>query len=126
MERLYAQTVNKRDKNNLIPIIRKWIRPDCKMIVTDEWKPYKILTKLGYKHETIKHKENFVSQSNPEVHTQTIENRWGVIKAKMKKRGKFSRDLFTMQLKEIIWRILNKNLIQEKLLEIIKKYSYDV
>lgn len=122
--RLYAQYVSKRDRTNLIPIILKWIKPTSIMVVTDEWKPYKVLSKLGYNHKSVKHKDNFVCQDNPLIHTQTIENRWGIMKGKMKKRGRFSRELFSLQLKEIIWRILNKDLIQEKLLEIIKKNVY--
>jgi len=122
--RLYAQVVKKRDRETLIPIITRWIRPTCLMVITDEWRPYQILSKLGYHHESIKHKDNFVRKDNKLVHTQTIENRWGLIKGRMKKRGRYSRESFDLQIKEIVWRILNKDLIREKLLEIIAKYNY--
>ena len=97
---------------------------NLQMVITDEWRPYQILSNLGYNHQTIQHKDNFVRQDNPLIHTQTIENRWGIIKSKMRKRGKFSRNNFHLQLKEIIWRILNKDFIQEELLEIVVKYNY--
>jgi len=90
------------------------------MVVSDEWRSYTQLQKLGYNHQTIKHKENFVDPQDPQIHTQTIENRWGQLKTLMKKRGKFSRISFPEKIKEMSWRIMNRMNIQEKLLEVIK------
>ena len=98
--RFFAQVVSKRDRSNLIPIITRWIRPNCKMIITDEWKPYKVLKKLGYNHESVKHKDNFVRQDNPIIHTQTIERRWGMIKSKIKKEEDFQGNLSIYKLKK--------------------------
>ena len=53
---------------------------DCQFLISDEWRAYKDLKKLGYNHETIKHKDNFVDKENKIVHTQTIENRWDRLK----------------------------------------------
>ena len=73
---------------------------------------------------TVKHKKNFVDPNNSLIHTQTIENRWGQIKGMMKKRGKVSRTLFCDKVQEIVWRIMNKEHIKAKLLEIIRYNSY--
>jgi len=64
-----------------------------------------------------------VHPENPEIYTQTIENRWGLIKSIMKKRGRISRENFGLRLKEISWRIANKMNIQHKLLKIILHYN---
>ena len=58
---------------------------------------------------------------DPQIHTQTIENRWGQIKAMMKKNGRISRAEFSKKLKEITWRINNRDVIQQEMLEILKR-----
>ena len=123
--RLFVEIVEKRDANTLIPIINRWINKDCQFLISDEWRAYKGLKKLGYNHETIKHKDNFVDKENKIVHTQTIENRWGQIKGLMKKRGKMSRINFNIKIKELTWRITNRMNIQEKMLETIKQFNFE-
>jgi len=78
---------------------------------------------MNYNHRTVNHSKNFVDPLHPEIHTQTIENRWGQLKALMKKNGRTSREQFPEKLKEFTWRINYKNDIQQKMLEIIKKVN---
>ena len=123
--KLFIQVVQNRKAETLIQIITKWISKETRLLLSDEWRAYAKLKSLGYNHMTIKHKDNFVDPNDPEVHTQNIENRWGVIKGFMKKHGRVSRISFSTRLKEIIWRIKNKNNSQRKLLEILVKQIHD-
>ena len=122
-DRLIVEIVDKRDSRTLIPIIQRWVNLDTFLVVSDEWRSYKQLRKLKYNHCSVNHSKNFVDKENNQIHTQTIENRWGQIKSLLKKRGRISRTKFYEKLKETTWRITNKNNIQEKMLEIIVKYS---
>jgi len=69
----------------------------------------------------VKYLENFVNLENPKIYTQTIENKWSLIKGIMKKRGRISRVRFVLKLKKNSWRIMNKKNIHDRLLEIILK-----
>jgi len=121
--RLLVEVVEKRNAKTLIPIIKKWISVDSKYVISDEWRSYNKLRDLKYNHHKVNHSKNFVDQENPLIHTQTIENRWGQIKAIMKKRGRISRISFPEKLKEITWRIANKNAIQSNLLKVILHFN---
>ena len=122
--KLLVEVVEKRNAPTLLPLIQKWISKESLYVISDEWKPYKRLKKLEYNHICINHSKQFVLPSNPQIHTQTIENRWGQIKSLMRKSGRISRFLFPKKVKEITWRINIKDNIQAKLLEIILKYNY--
>ncbi|KAF0989423.1 hypothetical protein HZS_3051 [Henneguya salminicola] len=56
-------------------------------IISDGWKAYTQLNQYGYDHEVIIHSEDFVHPDNPEIHTQPVENMWGVIKRFIRKHG---------------------------------------
>ena len=115
--RLFVQIVPNRIAKTLIAIILKWVSKETRLLLSDEWKAYRSLEDLGFNHKTIKHKDNFVDPNNSEIHTQNIENRWGIIKGLMKKRGKISRISFDEKIKEIIWRISYKKNLQKELLK---------
>lgn len=61
----------RRDKATLIPIIEKEILPG-RTIISDEWKPYKVLENKGYNHLTVNHSKNCVDSLTGD-NTQTIE-----------------------------------------------------
>ncbi|KAF0986392.1 hypothetical protein HZS_7992 [Henneguya salminicola] len=56
-------------------------------IISDGWNAYTQLNQYGYGHEVIIHSENFVHPDDAEIHTQTVENMWGVIKRVLRKHG---------------------------------------
>ena len=97
--RLIVELVDKRDSKTLIPIIQKWVHVNTSCIISDEWKSYNQLKKLKYNYEKVNHSKNFVSKENPQVHTQTIENRWGQLKSLLSKRGRISRTKFSDKIK---------------------------
>ena len=100
--KLFIQVVQNRKAETLIQIITKWISKETRLLLSDEWRAYAKLKSLGYNHKTIKHTDNFVDPNDPEVHTQNIENRSGVIKGFMKKHGRVSRISFSARLRDYL------------------------
>ena len=49
-------------------------------IYTDSWKGCKNLKNIGYQHEMVCHKTNFLNPQNKLVHTQTVELTWRWLK----------------------------------------------
>ena len=45
-------------------------------IISDCWKAYDTLGREGYEHPRVNHSINFVSQDNPQIHTNRIESTW--------------------------------------------------
>ena len=92
--------VKRRDAATLLPIIKRnaTIGSD---IHSDEWRAYRQLKNLGYKHFTVNHKENFV---NPKTgkHTQLVECLWNVNKKKIPNhiRGKSCNKLQSYQVQQ--------------------------
>jgi len=121
--RLFAQVVEQRNADTLIPIIVKYIRHDTELIVSDEWKSYSSLT-VEFNHQSVKHKIHFVDPNDRRIHTQTIENRWGQMKRMMKKHGRVLRTDFHVRLKDMVWRIQNHKDIQNKILKIINSNNF--
>ena len=80
---------DKRDKETLIPLIKKYIRPGS-IIYSDAWGAYRELNTHGYSHHVINHSENFV---NGTIHTQNIERVWRDIKEWIKRPGMRSKYL---------------------------------
>ena len=74
-KKIFMVRVPRRNKETLLPIIHKFIKPGT-LIVSDEWKAYWDLSEQGYEHESVCHKNNFVSPTDSRVHTQNIEISW--------------------------------------------------
>ncbi|KAH7822170.1 putative Uncharacterized transposase-like protein [Monocercomonoides exilis] len=70
----FVMIVPDRSASTLIPIIQKHILPHS-TIMSDEWKAYSSLSRLGYNHLTVCHKREF---NDEETHacTNTIEGLW--------------------------------------------------
>ncbi|XP_056101379.1 uncharacterized protein LOC130080107 [Rhinichthys klamathensis goyatoka] len=63
--------VERRSRNHLLPIIRRHVRQGS-TILSDEWRPYRALSSLGYTHYSVNHSRWFVDP-NHGGHTQNIE-----------------------------------------------------
>ncbi len=61
----------------LLPQIQEHVEPST-MIYSDEYATYKSLTRLGYSHEVVKHKNMQYRKGN--AYTNTIEGFWGQLK----------------------------------------------
>jgi len=62
----------RRDKETLIPLIRKYIRPGS-IMMSDCWAAYSSLSQLGFTHHQINHSNNFVDPGDATIHIQCVE-----------------------------------------------------
>lgn len=72
-----AHVVDDAKTNTLIPHIQHDVAVGT-MVNSDSWRSYKVLPKLGYKHESLNHKYN--EYVRDEHHTNTIEGFWSHLK----------------------------------------------
>jgi transposase len=75
--KITAKAVTDTSKFTVIPMIRKYVSPQA-MVYTDENATYRVVNKLGYKHESVSHKKDEWVRGN--VHTNTIEGFWSLVK----------------------------------------------
>ena len=77
-----------RTKNVLVEAIKKYILPGS-IVYSDMWKGYDTIGTLdyGYTHRRVNHSKEFVSSSDPSVHTQNVERLWRDLKEWIKKPG---------------------------------------
>lgn len=66
--------VEKRNRTTLFRAITEWIKPGS-IIISDCWRAYKGLDKLGYTHITVNHQIGFVNPDNGAC-TNRIEGLW--------------------------------------------------
>ena len=107
-----------RTSATLIPLITRNIDVNCTALLSDMFRSYNPLRTLGYEHYMVNHSRNFVDPNAAFVvppnrrrlrrqianfpvivHTQTIENLWGRIKRRLRRRGGLNR----LWLQEMIW-----------------------
>src|SRR4051812_35802252 len=88
--KLMLSIVKKRNKKTLDFLIKKHVRPTIGLICSDEWSAYKHLKLTGYNHKSVKHATNFINPNDPNVHSQTIERTWGILKTIKRKIGRFN------------------------------------
>lgn len=63
----------------LQPIIRKHVKDDS-VLISDEWHGYRNLDKY-YDHHVVDHgKKQYVNYENSEIHSNSIEGFWGILK----------------------------------------------
>ena len=86
---------NKRDKETLIPLIKKHVKPGTE-IHTDGWAAYKGLEREGYVHEKVNHSKRGVGRFKDPItgaHTNTIEGSWKHFKYQLTDAGYKTDDL---------------------------------
>ena len=103
---IVAQIVERRTAKVLWPIITSHVAQGS-LIKSDEAQVYKKAVNLGFCHETCCHKKEFVSPTG--IHTNTIENVWSNLKAKMKQvRGSQGDNMISLRLDEYLYRYNRK------------------
>ena len=75
-----------RSGDVLVDHIKKYIAPGL-VIYSDMWKGYDSLGKIGYTHHQVNHSKEFVSTSDPTIHTQNIERLWRDVKEWIQRPG---------------------------------------
>ncbi|CAC5422633.1 unnamed protein product [Mytilus coruscus] len=99
----YMELVPKRNKETLLPIIQRIVKPGS-IVYSDQWRAYnKIQDELNLEHAVVNHSLNFVD-SETGVHTQTIESYWAKAKYKVKEMNGVSSDALPSYLDERMWR----------------------
>ena len=93
-------TVEHRDEDTLLPIIKKWIKPGT-LIISDCWKAYSKLNLNGYFHETVNQSEEYVNSNR--FHTNKIEGHWRQMKASLSSHGR-RKFHYSYYLAEFLWR----------------------
>ena len=68
--RAIVKSVPNTSARELLPRIAEWVLPDA-LINSDEWLPYRRLTAMGYRHETVPHGQRIYVIGD--THTNTIE-----------------------------------------------------
>ncbi|XP_059361248.1 uncharacterized protein LOC132098949 [Carassius carassius] len=94
--------VERHSRNHLLPIIRQHIR-QVSTILSDEWRSYRALSNLGYRHYSVNHSRYFVDP-NHGGHTQNIERAWLTYKSQIwRMRGNRTEKLLKEHLCFIEW-----------------------
>ena len=74
---IYTEVVPSAAGRSLIPPIVANV-PVGTRVSTDEWAPYKVLTSLGYQHETVDHGRKEYARGD--VHVNGLESFWSILK----------------------------------------------
>lgn len=108
--RLFLEKCSDRKQETLEALITKWVLPGT-VIVTDSFKSYNHLDRLGYYHYNVNHSVNFVDPSSL-AHTQRIEGLWHWVRAHaLPKCGVKLGDLDFYLSAYIYKRFINNNII---------------
>ena len=99
--KIFMVPVKKRNRKTLIPIIQKYIKKGS-IIHSDCWRPYKVLSKLGYQHVTVNHSKNFKDPKTGAC-TNRIESDWRHAKVSLPSYG-VKKDGHQSYLAEFLWR----------------------
>jgi len=74
---LFTKVVpNASGKSLILPILDNV--PEGTRISSDEWLPYRALTNLGYKHDTVNHRAKEYARGD--VHVNSLEGFWSILK----------------------------------------------
>lgn len=102
----HIEIVEKRDRNTCEDFITRNVKPGS-IIYTDSFKSYHNLQNLGYNHKMVNHSKNYVDKTDKSIHTQNVENMWGLIKRKIKPQYRGKKYLIK-HFNEFKWRNKNK------------------
>ena len=122
-KQVFLTTVPSRDKNTLLPILKKKIKPGT-TIISDCWKSYDCLSQEDFEHLTINHSVNFVDTQSG-CHTQNIENLWWQVKRQLPDTYTRHNQLY-LHLAEYLWRNMkrkDKDIFKVFLKDASKYYS---
>ena len=121
-KRFFTKVVEKRDEETLLSILNEYVAPGS-IVYSDCWRAYKNISNLlNIEHATVNHSLGFVDKEY-NIHTNTIEAKWGALKRKISLRGRVQEKLDS-HLMEHIWRAANKNSIWDSFIESLKSTLY--
>ena len=82
----FFQVVHDRSAETLLPILIENIHPES-IVISDCWKSYSTLSQHFKDHLSINHSLHFVSPNDKNIHTNTIESSWRVLKRQVLPRN---------------------------------------
>lgn len=119
--KIYMQIVDDRSASTLLPIITRVCRKGT-IIVSDQWKAYNNIKKIGYEHLTVNHSLHFVDPQT-QANTQAIESYWAKVKYRIKiKKGVYG-DKLELYLQEWMWKDNIFNDKWDNLMDLLKIYG---
>jgi|GEM_PF-2483350 len=103
--RVYAKIVPKANKAQIFPIIFACCASDAAIYTDSAWL-YRGLSKLGYKHHTVNHKNMEFSRYENDVciTTNRMEGYWGWMKVRLAKFRGVKWDNLGLHIAESVWR----------------------
>ena len=118
--KVYTQVVNKAEKKELMPIIRKVVKSGSD-IYSDGWRSYNALGVYGYNHKKIRHSENEFARSDG-VHINGIESFWSWTKRRLSKFNGIKSGHFKLYLLECEWRFNHRDNFSKDLKKMLRKF----
>ena len=94
--------VDRRDAATLLPVLQQYVLPGT-TVVSDCWRAYNTVGRLGYQHLTVNHALNFVDPI-PGACTNHVECYWKNAKMRNKREGGTARTFLDSYLIEYMWR----------------------
>ncbi len=98
-------------RRTLFPLIRSQVQAGCP-IYTDRCWVYHSLPKCGYVHESVDHNAGEYVRGN--VHTQTIDGFWGLLKTHLDSIGGIKKKNALIFVGEYLWRYNFRHLTREE------------
>lgn len=118
--KILLSTVESRDAATLGKCIKQFINENA-VVYSDQWAAY--LSYFGdvgtQSHETVNHSKNFLNPKNPQIHTQTIEGLWSILKKWLFVKNLRRRDHLELYLGEFILRRNNRKMSEFHFFELI-------
>lgn len=111
-------------QRTLFPLIRKIVIRGAS-IFTDGYKMYRRLPKYDYHHDWVDHEEGEYVRG--EVHTQTIDGFWGLLKTHLDSIGGIRKQFAHLFVGEYVWRYNFRHLSRQeqaqRLLNLLAKFG---
>ncbi len=103
-EKAYLKHIPNTGKWTLIKQIKDHVDPKAR-VISDEWGGYTQISKYGYRHDVVRHKETYVDR---DIYTQNVEGLWSILK-----RGIYG-----------VYRIVSKKYLQAYVDEYAWRYNH--
>ncbi|KCZ77429.1 hypothetical protein H311_01561, partial [Anncaliia algerae PRA109] len=116
--RVFARCINDKKSETIIPLICSQVTPGS-VIWTDEHRSYSSLNNIGFLHDSVCHKYEFVHKTNG-VHTQFVESFHNQLKLEIKKRKGVQTNKRDIFLNEFCFYFNNRENFLEAVINLLK------
>ena len=101
-QRPILRLVDRRTRQELVPLLCRHVKMGS-YIISDEWRSYRVLNDLGFRHLTVNHSMWYMDPITGN-HTQHIERAWRTVKEQVwRQRGNRTEELLSDHLNVIEW-----------------------